>query len=205
MDDCCQLDSDKLSKSQRSTLVKVMAINLVMFLVVLVSAFFANSSSLLSGTIDNLGDAFTYGLSLYAVSKSDRFKAKVSMVKGFLILIAAISVMIHIIYKLRSPEVPDFEVMSLVTILSLMANATCLALLWKHRDQDINMASVWECSRNDVVENLSVLLAALGIWLLDSQWPDIVIAGILLLILLRSALRIIRSSFLAHKVHGIAE
>jgi Co/Zn/Cd efflux system component len=67
-------------------------------------------------------------------------------------------------------------------------------LLWKHREEDINMASVWECSRNDVMENLAILVAAIGVWVLASQWPDMVVAVILTAMLFRSALRIIRSS-----------
>ncbi len=176
-------------------MVQVLLINVVMFLAVLIAAFFANSSALFSGTIDNLGDAITYGLSLYAVSRGALYKAKVALVKGLLILFAAILVSGHVVYKLLNPEVPIFEVMGIMTVFSLLANAICLALLWKHRKEDINMASVWECSRNDVIENLAVLFAALGIWISKSQWPDLIIAVILIVILFRSASKIIWNSY----------
>jgi Co/Zn/Cd efflux system component len=84
--------------------------------------------------------------------------------------------------------------MGLMTLLALAANFTCLALLWRHRNEDINMASVWECSRNDVIENLTVLIATVGVWLTQSQWPDTIIAIVLILILYRSAFRIIKRS-----------
>jgi Co/Zn/Cd efflux system component len=194
MDACCDVDREFLDQSQRKTLWLVLAINSAMFIAVLAAAVIANSSSLLSGTIDNLGDAFTYALSLHAVSNGRRHKARVSLIKGFLILFAALSVFAHVVFKLSHPEAPAAGLMGIMTLISLGANAACLALLWKHREEDINMASVWECSRNDVMENLAILVAAIGVWVLASQWPDMVVAVILTAMLFRSALRIIRSS-----------
>jgi Co/Zn/Cd efflux system component len=196
MTDCCEniCNTEIIDQQQKKTLIVVLVINALMFVVVLVAALIAKSSSLLSGSIDNLGDAITYGLSLYAVSRGNDVKAKVSLIKGLLIFTAAMAVTGQVIYKIANPAVPIFELMGLMTILSLGANFLCLALLTKHRAQDINMASVWECSRNDVIENVTVLFAAIGVWLTDSQWPDIIIALALILILYRSAFKIIRLS-----------
>jgi Co/Zn/Cd efflux system component len=78
--------------------------------------------------------------------------------------------------------------------LALLANGSCLALLWKHRDEDINMTSVWECSRNDIASNISVLIAAAGVWLIGSGWPDLVIGSLLALLFLRSAARVLKGA-----------
>ena len=67
-------------------------------------------------------------------------------------------------YHMLHPEIPHFETIGLIGLLALSANAVCLLLLWQHRAQDINMRSVWLCSRNDIVANVSVLVAALGVW-----------------------------------------
>jgi Co/Zn/Cd efflux system component len=193
MSNCCDnvCKTDVVDEQQRQTLKIVLVINALMFIVVLIAALIAKSSSLLSGSIDNLGDAITYGLSLYAVSRGNDVKVRVSLFKGILILTAAMAVTGQVMYKLANPAVPIFELMWLMTIISLVANFLCLGLLTKHRNQDINMASVWECSRNDVIENVTVLFAAIGVWLTESQWPDIIIALALILILYRSAFRII--------------
>jgi Co/Zn/Cd efflux system component len=67
-------------------------------------------------------------------------------------------------------------------------------LLWKHREEDINMSSVWECSRNDIASNLSVFVAAGGVWLTDSGWPDILIGAALAIMFLRSAARVTKAA-----------
>ncbi len=78
--------------------------------------------------------------------------------------------------------------------LALAANLACLRLLWRFRAHDVNMASTFECSRNDVINNCGVLLAAALVWWLASPWPDIVIGGLMALVFLRSALRVIREA-----------
>jgi len=188
-DDGCSLDP--LRDRQRTTLQIVLVINALMFIVIAVAALYADSSALLSDSLDNLDDAFTYALSLYAVAKGPIIKAKVALLKGWLILLAALVVAGQIIYKLFVPTVPIFELMGAFSLLGLFANGICLGMLWRHRDEDVNMNSVWECSRNDIATNLSVFIAAGAVWLFDSGWPDIIVATCLVVLLLRSALRVI--------------
>jgi Co/Zn/Cd efflux system component len=146
---------------------------------------------LLSDSLDNLGDALTYGLSLFAVSKGPATKARVALFKGGLIFIAASLVVAQIIHRLVSPALPSFEIMSIFSLAGLAANGMCLFLLWRHRHEDINMSSVFECSRNDIASNLSVILAAIGVWAFDSGIPDIIIATLLAALLLNSSARVI--------------
>lgn len=165
-----------------------------MFLVVVAAALYGKSSALFADSLDNLGDALTYGLSLYAVSRGAAVKARVALFKGGLILLAAFVVVAQVVYKLVVPSVPVFEVMGAFSLLGLAANSACLFLLWRHRHEDVNMSSVWECSRNDIASNISVFVAAAAVWATGSGWPDIVVALCLVLLLIRSALRIIASA-----------
>jgi Co/Zn/Cd efflux system component len=155
---------------------------------------FAGSTALLSDALDNLGDALTYGASLYAVGRGPRAKARVAVFKGILILSAGLYVLGVVIYKLFVPGVPVFETMGAVGILALAANGTCLALLWKHRAEDINMSSVWECSRNDIASNIAVFIAAAAVWKTGAAWPDLVIGAFLAVLFLRSAVRVLRAA-----------
>ncbi|MEJ2179430.1 MAG: cation transporter [Gammaproteobacteria bacterium] len=191
-DDNCSLDP--LRERQRSTLQIVLVINAVMFVVIAVASLYADSSALLSDSLDNLGDALTYALSLYAVARGAAIKAKVALFKGILIFIAASVVAAQIVYKLFVPTVPVFELMGGFSLAGLAANGVCLFLLWRHRHEDVNMSSVWECSRNDIATNLSVFIAAGADWFTNSGWPDIVVASCLVVLLLRSAVRVITSA-----------
>lgn len=197
MTGCCSSKScalDALRERQSITLKQVLYINAVMFFVIAAAALYAGSTALLSDSLDNLGDAITYGLSLYAVSAGLRAKAKVALFKGLLIFLAALAVAGQIAYKLIHPTLPIFEAMGIFSLLGLAANGLCLHLLWRHRSDDINMSSVWECSRNDIASNLAVFAAAGGVWLTGSGWPDIFVAVCLTLLLLRSALRVIAAA-----------
>lgn len=197
MGSCCDDDCslERLQERQRGTLWLVLGVNAVMFVVIVLAAFHGRSSALLSDSLDNLGDALTYGLSLYAVSRSGTTKARVALFKGCLILLAACAVLVQIVAKLISPTTPVFEIMGIFSLLGLAANSLCLVALWRHRHEDVNMSSVWECSRNDIASNLSVFVAAGAVWLTGSGWPDILVASCLVLLLMRSAIRVITSAW----------
>lgn len=191
--DCCNDKAcavEALRERQSTTLRIVLAINAVMFLVVFTAGLLAGSTALLSDSLDNLGDALTYGLSLYAVSRGARSKAMVALFKGGLITLAGLFVLGQVAYRIIYPGVPVFETMGIVSIVALSANSICLALLWKHRAEDVNMSSVWECSRNDIASNIAVFIAAGAVWLVQSGWPDLVVGFALALLLLRSAVRV---------------
>jgi Co/Zn/Cd efflux system component len=165
-----------------------------MFIVIAAAAFYGKSTALLSDSLDNLGDALTYGLSLFAVSQGPVTKARVALFKGGLIFIAACCVVAQIVYRLVSPVLPSYEVMSIFSLAGLAANGICLFLLWRHRHEDINMSSVFECSRNDIATNLSVIVAAIGVWAFNSGLPDIIIATLLAALLLKSSARVIKGA-----------
>lgn len=191
-DSNCSLDSNK--KNQRTSLRWVFAINVTMFFVIGLAAIQGNTSALLADSLDNFGDSVTYALSLYALVQGAIFKAKVAYFKGILILLSALFIIGQVGCKFFVPSLPVFEIMSVFSLLGLVANSLCLLILWRHRNEDINMTSVWECSKNDIMVNLSVLITSGAVWLTDSGYPDSVVAIILSGFLLRSAWRIIALS-----------
>jgi Co/Zn/Cd efflux system component len=191
-DDSCALEA--LRERQRGTLIKVLWVNAIMFLVIATAALYGKSTALLSDSLDNLGDALTYGLSLYAVSQGPIAKARVALFKGGLIFAAASVVVAQIIHRLVSPVLPSYEIMSVFSVVGLVGNGLCLYLLWQHRLEDINMSSVFECSRNDIASNLAVIIAAVGVWVFESGLPDIIVATLLALLLLSSSLRVLKGA-----------
>jgi len=204
MSGCCSdgCSLERLQERQRGTLQAVLGINAVMFFVIVGAALYGRSTALLADSLDNLGDALTYGLSLYAVTKGPIIKAKVALFKGGLIFLAALVVAAQILYRLFVPSIPLFATMGIFSLAGLAANALCLYLLWRHRHEDVNMSSVWECSRNDIASNLSVLVAAGAVAISGSGWPDLLVALGLLTILLRSAYRVIMTARAALEAEG---
>lgn len=157
-------------------------------------ALYSGSNSLLSGGLDNLGDALTYALSLAVVGASTLAKSRAALFKGALIFGAATAVAVRIVWGIAYPGVPIVEAMSGAALLNLGFNLVCLRLLTPYRHGDVIMASAWECSRNDIYEGVAELAAAAGVWGFEASWPDLVVASALLLMFLSSAWRVLRGA-----------
>ena len=197
MSDCCNdkaCELDALRSRQSSILKIVLAINAVMFVVELTAGLLGNSVSLVADSLDMLGDALVYGFSLYVVARDAAMKARAALLKGAIMAAFGLFVLGQAIYRIAIPQIPVYEMIGAIGLLALAANGMCFFLLWRHRADDINMSSVWLCSRNDIIANISVLFAAAGVWLTHSGWPDILVGLALAALFLRSALHVLRES-----------
>lgn len=199
MSDCCdcEVDTRVLAARQRRVLIAVLAINAATFVMMVGASWLSGSSALLSGTLDNFGDAVTYGLSFAVVGATAHAKARVALFKGLMILTAALAVAAQIGWRVTHLDVPVVETMGVAAVLNLAANSVCLYLLTPFKGGDLNMSSAWECSRNDVVEGVAVILTTFAVGLLGSGWPDIAVAIVLLVMFLRSATRVLRGAWRA--------
>lgn len=208
MSECCgcgkTLAVEAMQAHQRRVLWWVLAVNAATFAMMMAAAWYSGSASLLSGSLDNLGDALTYALSLAVVGAGIAAKARVALFKAALILAAALAVAAGIGWKLLHPHLPLFESMGVAALLNLGANLACLRLLWPYRKGDINLASAWACSLNDVYEGLAVIAASVAVWAFGAGWPDLLIAAALLALFLRSAWRVARAAWaeLPHAAAG---
>ena len=195
-DHCCASKGQELEKlarqtDQRRVLVTVLVINAVMFVLEFGAGVFAGSTALMADATDMLGDALVYAVSIYALARSDRWKAGAAMFKGVFILALGVGIVTNVIAKVESGIPPSSTLMLAFGGLALISNLLCLRLLWRFRSQDVNMASTFECSRNDVISNLGVLIAAGAVALLNSPWPDVIIGSAMAVLFLRSSLRVI--------------
>lgn len=193
---CCsskglELDRLALQADQRRVLITVLVINAIMFVLEFGAGIVAGSTALMADAADMLGDAMVYGVSLYALTRSNRWKAGAAMFKGIFILLIGIGVAINIIIKIRTGVPPSSTLMLAFGGLALVANLVCLRLLWQFRSLDLNMSSTFECSRNDVISNVGVMVAAGAVALFASPWPDIIIGSAMAVLFLRSAFRVL--------------
>ncbi len=165
-----------------------------MFFIEFTMGWFANSTSLLGDSLDMLGDALMYALTLLVLDRSFQSKTRVAFFKGLVLAAFGLGVMVEAILKTFSDIIPSAPTMGWVGFLALAANATCLFLLLRHKNDDLNMKSVFICSRNDIVANVGVLVAAFLVSFFHSKWPDIIVGGFIASIFLSSAFTIIKES-----------
>ncbi len=197
MANCCQDKSCEITAMRANharVLWIVLAINSVMFVIEGTAGLLAHSTALLADALDMLGDALVYGFSLFVLDRSARWQAGASLVKGLFMLAFGIGVLLEALYKVFVPVMPSAEAMGMVGALALAANLVCFTLLFRHRDDNINMSSTWLCSRNDLIANVGVLFAAGASYLLVSRWPDILTGSLIAGLFLHSAVDVLRRS-----------
>ena len=196
MSDCCASKGTELERlaqqaDQRRVLVIVMALNAFMFVAEFTAGLIAGSAALMADSVDMLADATVYGVSLYAINKSTRWKAGATVAKGLFMMALGFGVLVQIGVKLETGVPPSSTLMLAFGSLALVVNLYCLRLMWRFRKLDVNMSSTVECSRNDALANAGVLIAAAAVALTDSFWPDIIVAAAIAGLFLRSAIRML--------------
>ncbi len=187
---CCETPSSAVPGYGRVLWI-ALVVNAAMFVVEVFAGLFAGSLSLQADAPDSLGDAGNYALSLWAASRGLRVRAGVATVKGITMGLFGLWVLARAVAGVAGGDVPQAEVMGLTGLGALVANLGVAALLYRYRDGDSNMRSVWLCTRNDVLGNLAVLLAASGVLALGSRWPDLLVAVVISSLALGGAAQIL--------------
>jgi len=198
MDSCCETKSEEITvlrSAHKTVLILVLAINAVLFVVEAAAGLLANSTALLADSLDMLGDSLVYGFSLYVLWRSVVWKVKAALLKGVIMAVFGAGVLVELFYKTLSGTMPNAETMGIVGALVLLGNGICFVVLFRHRSDDLNMRSTWLCSRNDIIANVSVLVAAIGVKVFDANWPDIVVGAAIAALFLRSAFTVLHESF----------
>ena len=197
MASCCEdkgCEITALRDKHRRVLIIVLVINATMFLVEGAAGILANSTSLMADALDMFGDALVYGFSLFVLARSLRWQAGAALVKGAFMLMFGLGVLAEATYKVFHPIMPTVGTMGLVGAVALAANAICFFILYRHRADNLNMSSTWLCSRNDLIANVGVLIAAAASYALASQWPDLVVGVLIAALFLASAWGVLRQS-----------
>jgi Co/Zn/Cd efflux system component len=203
--DCChdkggELERLAIHKDIRRVLVVVLMLNALMFLVEFAVGLIAQSAALMADSVDMLGDALVYGITLFALGRGIRWRAGAALIKGGFILVVGLGVLVEIGVKIAYEVPPASDLMFICGSMALVANLSCLGLLWPYRAHDVNLASTFECSRNDVIANLGVIAAAFAVAWARSPWPDILVALAIAFLFFRSAVRVIADAWPQYRV-----
>lgn len=189
--DCCgpvEVKSQKFRKVVWTTL----ALNLGMFFYEFGASFLADSQSLKADSLDFLGDSANYAVSLFVLGLAIKTRAKASIAKGVTMAAFGFWVVYQTIQSALYGSAPQAEMMGWIGFIALVINLICAFLLYQFRDGDSNMQSVWLCSRNDVIGNIAVLGAAVGVGYLGTMWPDLAIATFMAYLSVTSSFKVIR-------------
>jgi cation diffusion facilitator family transporter len=197
MDACCEAKAEELTAlrgEHKKVLTIVLVINAALFIVEAAAGLLAHSTALLADSLDMFGDSLVYGFSLYVLWRSAEWKARAAVFKGVVMALFGAGVLVEVFHKIITGVVPVAETMGIVGLLVLLGNGLCFLLLFRHRSDDLNMRSTWLCSRNDIMANAAVLVAAAGVKVLNSAWPDIVVGGAIAILFLGGAFTVLSES-----------
>src|SRR5262245_18186499 len=199
MAECCcppplNMDPQRGNQAYRRVLWAVLAINAAMFLVEIGAGLAAGSASLQADALDFLSDAANYAISLFVVGLVLHYRAMAALVKGATMGVFGLWVIGTIVWHALHGTLPNAVTMGTVGLAALVANAASFGLLWAYRSGDANMRSAWICTRNDLLGNIAVLLAAVGVFGTGTGWPDIIVAAIMASLALQGAAVVARQA-----------
>jgi Co/Zn/Cd efflux system component len=196
--DCCDHchvpDPHQGNTGYRRVLWTVLAINAAMFLVEIGAGVAAGSASLQADALDFFGDAANYAISLLVVGMVLRYRALAALAKGTTMGVFGLWIIGTAIWHAFHGTLPNAYTMGAIGFAALAANAISFGLLWAYRDGDANMRSAWICTRNDVLGNLAVLLAAAGVFGTGTGWPDIIVATVMASLALQGSWLVVEQS-----------
>jgi len=196
---CCCSETDAhlqaLRRRQARMLWAVLCIIAVMFVVEFGAGWWAGSTSLLGDSLDMLGDAMVYGLSLFVVARHVRWKAVSAGVKGCIMFGFGLLVLGEAVHRALVGQPPQASLMLAIGTMALAANMACLFLLTRHREDDVNMRSSWICSRNDLIANAGVIAAGAVVAFTGSIWPDITVGVIIAGLFLQSSVGVLKDAW----------
>jgi Co/Zn/Cd efflux system component len=197
---CCNRCDDQDPGLQNATTYRrvlwaVLAINAAMFAIEIGAGLAAGSASLQADALDFLGDAANYAISLFVVGMALRYRAAAALAKSATMGAFGLWVIGVAVWHAWHGTLPQAFTMGAVGLAALAANAASFGLLWAYRGGDANMRSAWICTRNDVLGNLAVLLAALGVFGTGTGWPDVIVAAIMAGLALQGSVTVFRQAW----------
>lgn len=199
MTGCCCNENDiagrPLQARQKRMLWAVLFVNAAMFAVEFGAGLLGGSTALLGDSLDMLGDAMVYTLSLVVIAKNTRWKAVSAAFKGAVMLVFGVLVLIEAAHKAAVGAAPASIWMMAIGSVALLANAFCLYLLTRHREDDVNMRSAWVCSRNDLIANAGVIVAGVAVYATQSVWPDVIVGTAIAVLFVQSAIGVLRDAW----------
>lgn len=179
----------------RKVLWIALLVNLAMFFVEIIASHIGDSMSLQADALDFFGDAANYAISLFVLGMALHLRARASVVKGLTMAVFGLWVIGAALYRVFVGSEPEPLIMGSIAVMALIANMSVAVMLYRFREGDSNMQSIWLCSRNDAIGNVAVLIAAVGVTASASRWPDLIVAIVIASLSLSAAYTVLKLAF----------
>lgn len=180
---------------EKKLLWTVLLINLSLFILEIIAGFISESMGLVADSLDMLADAMVYGLSLYAVGHLASKKKQIAKMSGYFQMALALFGIIEVIRRfLGIEEVPEFQLMIIISLFALLGNAVSLYLLQKSKSKEVHMQASVIFTSNDVIVNIGVILAGAIVYFTNSKYPDLIVGSIVFILVAKGAIRILKLS-----------
>lgn len=190
----CGCDIEIKNGEESRVLIILLAINAFMFIIEITLGILSESTALIADSLDMLADAAIYGIGLYAVGKEALVKVKAAHTSGIFQIILGAAVLVDVIRRAISGSEPESFLMITVGIAALIANTICLQLISKHKDGEVHMRASWVFSKNDVIANIGIIIGGGLVYLLDSQYPDLIVGLVISVIVIRGGIHIVKDA-----------
>ena len=184
-----------MSDDYKQRLMIVTAVNVGMFVVEMTAGQFAGSQALKADALDFFADGVTYAISFWAIGRPVGVRSMAALLKGASLVLMGLWVGATTLYHFFAQGLPEAETMGAIGVLALAANVFTVWLLYRYKDGDANIRSVWLCSRNDAIGNVAVMIAAALVFALGNSVPDLLVAGVMAALFLTSATQILRQAY----------
>ena len=193
-DDDLPKDLSHITHTYRRALWIVVLLNVGYGLVEMFGGFLADSQALKADALDFLGDGSITFLGLLAVGWGLRLRARSALIQGIFLGAMGVAILVYTIYRTQVLETPEAGLMGGFGFIALLINVIAVVILLPHRKGDANVRAVWLFSRNDALGNILVVVGAGFVFLTNTSWPDLIVAGIIASLFLQSSWSIIKDA-----------
>lgn len=190
-DPTASVENSKADADEHKLLQQLLTINAVMFVTELMVGLWAQSTGLIADSLDMLADAAVYSVALLAVGLSAAKKVRAAHLSGWLQALLAAGVLFEVARRFWAGSEPMSTLMIVMASVALVANTLCLYLISQSRSDGAHMKATKIFSTNDVLSNIGVIVAGGLVAWTGSGYPDLVIGGIIGLVVLDGARRIL--------------
>lgn len=192
----CHADEGRAERdpAYRKALWIVASMNLGFGIAELIGGFIANSQALKADALDFLGDGSITFVALLALAWTAAARARVALVQGIFLAALGIWVIAMAAWTALNAVPPEAELMGGIGVVALVINVSAALILARFREGDANVRAVWLFSRNDALENVAVIIAALLVAWTESAWPDLIVAACIAGLFIHSSTEIIRNA-----------